>query len=416
VKLLELIEARKNPTLNVKNEGHEGALRFLDKFNGDETVLYNIGISMTEVPKLGINPQSEYNTPIGIYFYPAEYYKDIKSEEDKLPFVDDAKYIQIFKINKKILDINSVDYGTLDEEFHKLLALVPQLSTEYNIDRNELNKELGFLMAESLNKALVNSYGGYLWYILWKFSGILKKSKKKTNKDSNPLVWNRLFRLLGYSAVIDNGRGIIHKNEKYQGVVVDPSSITHLTTIRNTSSEHLEGWAQIYATIVNAPSPEVCIKKFILSVGGYIETDTKSEKKVFNKIHSILTTDEEIFSNISEDQLQNLREIYKRFEWTGWDEVKKEHLLYEWHSQYSSMFQMLKHRLTKLYKTPDEEKDDFTKTHRNDHHMVYSLGNFLQDLQRENNKDLKQLEDGISNVLDAMNDIHKKFNLRYYKT
>ena len=39
----------------------------------DDTGVLNLFVSLTAIPKLGINPRSHYYTPLGIYAYPAEY-------------------------------------------------------------------------------------------------------------------------------------------------------------------------------------------------------------------------------------------------------------------------------------------------------------------------------------------------------
>ena len=97
---LSLDEARRNPDKNKKLAGHAGAVQFLQGLGKDIT---DYGVSMTTLPKLGINPGSKYNTPVGIYFYPADYYLRRKagSGKGKLDFQDDAQYIQIFEIFRK---------------------------------------------------------------------------------------------------------------------------------------------------------------------------------------------------------------------------------------------------------------------------------------------------------------------------
>jgi hypothetical protein len=86
----KLAERRRNPELSVRETGHAAALAYLQS-QGDIT---NWGVSMTNIPKLGVNPSSKYNTPIGIYFYPATYYLETKLDNDELEFQDSAPYIQ----------------------------------------------------------------------------------------------------------------------------------------------------------------------------------------------------------------------------------------------------------------------------------------------------------------------------------
>lgn len=67
--------------------------------------------SMTALEKFGINPSSNYNTPLGIYAYPLnrEYFK--LWQYGKLPFVGDQPYINIFKTNGAgVIDVASDEY------------------------------------------------------------------------------------------------------------------------------------------------------------------------------------------------------------------------------------------------------------------------------------------------------------------
>lgn len=46
--------------------GHPAAVAFLE--NKDRK---RYAVTMTEIPKVGVNPSSGYNTPLGIYFLPS---------------------------------------------------------------------------------------------------------------------------------------------------------------------------------------------------------------------------------------------------------------------------------------------------------------------------------------------------------
>lgn len=76
------------------------------------------------VNKLGVNPQTIYNTPFGIYAYPltTEYYDKLK--DDRLPFAGGNPYIQIFKLkpNSKLLLLSS--YNNYNEDADKILSWV----------------------------------------------------------------------------------------------------------------------------------------------------------------------------------------------------------------------------------------------------------------------------------------------------
>jgi hypothetical protein len=137
--IYELIEARRSPELNVGREGHAAAVSFIKSLPEG-----TYGVTMTELPKLGINPNSRYNTPIGVYFYPADEYVRVKGKGagSKLDFVDDAAYIQVFEMSGNILDIANVSAGLYDNLVKQLYSILPTFSKQFSVDESVLKDEL----------------------------------------------------------------------------------------------------------------------------------------------------------------------------------------------------------------------------------------------------------------------------------
>lgn len=221
MKVKEIVEARRNPESNSDRlSGHRQAVQYL--INNDLVNNPNIGISMTEEPKLGLNPLSEYSTPLGVYFYPADYYVKTVTQErwgnlpgKKLPFQHDTPYIQIFSYSGDQLDISDVS----DDEYNRMMDEMAYWFKPYMVEMVEKKSE---------HEARVKSNGGRLWYTMYYLT---------TNEKSemSPHVnWNNLIRSFGYTSVIDRGKGIIHPNEPTQGFVVDPTVIKRLEQIQKS--------------------------------------------------------------------------------------------------------------------------------------------------------------------------------------
>lgn len=258
MRLQELLEKRRNPEKNITRQGHPGAVDYLASLG--KARWGNMGVSMTNVAKLGINPGSKYDTPIGVYFYPATYYMETKLAGQQLDFQDSASYIQIFEIKGNILDTVEMDMSQYDESVQKLLSLVPQLSKTYSISGDDLYSRLSSIITNSKANAKVKTPAGRFWNVVYNLSTLLgdpsgRKKKpwshpadddeddaytvqptKRIAAEKSTLIWNKLMRMLGYSAVIDED-AIVHENEPIQGVVFDPSKIVHLATIENRKSE-----------------------------------------------------------------------------------------------------------------------------------------------------------------------------------
>lgn len=207
-------EARRNPHMSERIKGHEEALQFLQKYGTK-----NVGVSMTSLEKLGINPGSEYNTPLGIYFYPADYYVETISNGEKLPFVSDAPYIQIFEYRgSRVWDLN--DDAQSIEILNNLRSLFPNLS----IDK---------IVEEGSQRARVKTPSGITWYVLMQ---IAERQSTETGKKQS-VIWNQIIRRIGFDVVVDSdGSKIIHPSEPTQGVVVNPTVIRVLTQIKQAYS------------------------------------------------------------------------------------------------------------------------------------------------------------------------------------
>jgi hypothetical protein len=198
-------ELRRRPEANPKQD--QGAVRVLQLLQ--QTGTDHVGVSYTQLPKLGINPQSDWHgTPLGIYFYPADYYVE---QRGTVPSFGFAKYIQVFRYNTdRILDLNTYtaeqfaqDVGTLgipteptDRPGHQIWNLIKSVASERREQR---------------------------------YTGNSTPAKENQRKNA---IWNHVIRTLGYDVVVDY-QGIISHKEKTQGLVVNPRVIELIDTIDN---------------------------------------------------------------------------------------------------------------------------------------------------------------------------------------
>lgn len=236
--LVSLIEARRNPQLNPRQpKGHNAALQWLEQYDDIDkrSDLDKIGITMTSLPKLGVNPRSRYNTPLGIYFYPAKYYLDLKHKTWNLDFQDDAPYIQIIKLPEPILDISRVDEYQYDEWIHKLTREnAYKLARICGFDSVDTYRQYVFTLDRRSGESRIDSPGGRLWFITWKLANEkLQNLPGSESAKSSSVLWNTIWRTLGIATIVDYGDKIIHENEPTQGVVLETNKVELLTRISN---------------------------------------------------------------------------------------------------------------------------------------------------------------------------------------
>ena len=236
-------EARKNPALNPKENVYQVLTDKIKTITDTVGGTPNLFVSFTSVDKLGIYPASPYNTPLGIYCYPAEYTIGVisdKNETHKLPYQGENEYANVFKATGNVIEVSDLPR---DEEFKyyaKILSIwlnhyngpddpYEILSNHLSVNRLTRSTFNSIMHDTAVSEARHNSPGGRLWYITMKFSGLFADVWKSSNKAA---AWAHLFRKLGVSGAVDLGRGIIHPNEPTQAVFFTKDAVTDIQRVR----------------------------------------------------------------------------------------------------------------------------------------------------------------------------------------
>jgi len=273
--------ARKNPDRNPRITSYQYLID-----NGYNTSDYFF--SFTKLKKVGINPSSRYDTPNGIYCFPAvEIFKIVNGDMNNVPYVNDAPYIHVLK--KKgggIIDpIETYSRSDYQKDMDKLLKYITKPIKGHLPINNVGKREIKDIMDDgkrlstkqnpfgwlwnttrllSLDNEIANRMGwkgakkidGYKdWYSeidKWQFD---KKTHKKIRKHKNKRKgkfkerygvkyssqgWNNLLRLLGYNGFVDrSGSGTIHSNEPTQAMFLSSKSFDVVDMVENKSYELL---------------------------------------------------------------------------------------------------------------------------------------------------------------------------------
>lgn len=279
-----MYEARRNPELNPKVSAYQRIKQRYEK-EGDD--LY---VSFTAIDKLGINPTSRYDTPIGIYAYPASYVlKTVHPDHEnmnRLPFAGNQPYVNIFSSKVNIIDVNKMSLSEMRTYTEKLKEVYLKLDKSGNDWKTKVDiiEEI-FLRAEK-NARFSDSPSGQFWYISMNIARLLQKSrpnmwrsifkpqeiKKQFGKNANyenmdsitksivdqdddgifnsqkarlgvntSVMWNKIFRMIGIDGFRDNGVGIIHTSEPHQAVFFSKNAISNVERVHNkwsASSKH----------------------------------------------------------------------------------------------------------------------------------------------------------------------------------
>lgn len=306
MRILQILsELRRNPTQNVKAEGHAAAVMFLKSKGRD---VRNYGVSMTTLPKLGINPGSKYNTPVGIYFYPADYYVRKKEKNRELEFQDGAPYIQVFELKGNIENIDGLNQSTYTAYLKRLYENAGKISTFINKSEKETTDLISQCVLDARTEAKTDSYGGHLWYILYALSFQAGKAKRENAPPRSSVVWNSILRLLGIDGLIDEGEGIIHENEPYQGVVLDPRSVRHVNTFTNVAEA--DDLTSVYQNLADKPVNYNYVSEVIESIVMFnLKYNNKYAtecKTIMNKVMQSLEANPTVYSRLDWDRVSLL--------------------------------------------------------------------------------------------------------------
>jgi hypothetical protein len=207
MRLLEILEARKNPEVNVKINSHDALRAFAEKYGTED-----IFATFTFVEKFGVNPSTKYKTPVGLYCYPLSYLIEVMFGD--IPFVNDAKYIWIFRNN---FDKNTI--WTVSEPTSPELERKIKISYKTVVGRP--------LRAIASSKNIFGSM--YL-----NLQAAIKNEKTKTYDQKISILSYKILKSAGLNGVVDYGTGTIHPYEPTQAVFFNISGLKVLDKILNT--------------------------------------------------------------------------------------------------------------------------------------------------------------------------------------
>ena len=235
VKISEsLFEKRSHPELNIKLSGWEQ----LEPYKDDPSIF----ISFTKLEKLGINPQTEYSTPAGVYFYPLkvaweQYNMDSKKNvplKDIFPFAAENPFIHIVRVTdaSKCLIVSGYTDSTYEKDFNKLHAFfIPNDEAAYEIG----SKFGSFHPNYKIHPATRLIHQVLYFYYSAQREGALLVLKGKGIRTISLFKTFCLTKILGYTGIIDDANeGAIHENEPIQAVLFDPRIYKLVKTVPNT--------------------------------------------------------------------------------------------------------------------------------------------------------------------------------------
>lgn len=214
----------------------------------------------TSGSKLGVNPRSKYDTPIGIYAYPVDYVLDRKGDVE---FASQMPYLQVFRAQGHFLDLNNYGEADLERDLQKLkeirrghgVAISDALrSADPDTPAGKIwnaTRLVADSVTSDLNNAAQDDYYDEdnpepdpadfdddedYWAARDEWENERADSARENAKDiaKTSVQWSKILRELGYEGATDiGGSGVIHENEPTQAVFFSIKPVKPLEVIHN---------------------------------------------------------------------------------------------------------------------------------------------------------------------------------------
>lgn len=300
--------ARKNPEQNPKVSIVEALRQYKDDSD--------IYISFTDIDKIGINPQSQFNTPLGIYTYNLQTGWDMYSV-DRLkslkgfPFAADKPYVNVLKakitdgfIEDMYSDYNSANFDK-DEKIIEQIYFneIEKAEPYYNTTQMKANNWVRVYkqaLESAREKNPVVSFWNLTRLVSLELAGGHEGIKASTK-------WNRILRECGYTGFGDlSSRGYVHPSEPMQTVFLSRNAFEVLDRIPNKDFKQATSVFSLH-DLLDAKDKKMLDMFNVLNImGGYNTVPYK-----FGEV-TMKVSPEELYANSEyEDVNRLLIEVYK---------------------------------------------------------------------------------------------------------
>jgi len=244
---LDRVSGPKNMSPEARGKSNKSLNLRLKPYEDDE----NIYISFTQLPKIGINPTSNFqSTPLGIYAYPLkeivgtsklrnrEDYYDLNISND-VPYAGEAPFIAVIRATEEIMDVADYTKFDLDHDLDQFKELIGE-SNFKRIVASEPTVDFPFSIGK-VNRDPNSSYPiTKLWRLTYTYAvnpNLIENDPISSRKI--PVRWNKILSSFGYDGFSDKlGLGFIHAAEKTQVFFLSKKSFEVVEMLKNPSSTY----------------------------------------------------------------------------------------------------------------------------------------------------------------------------------
>ena len=213
MRLKEFIpEARRNPELNPRHHTIDVLSRlYAQTVKNNDYIsedIPNFFASFTRIEKLGIRPDKTYVlNPVGVYAHPVKAILEDGNVENF--YAGDRPLVNVFQISGSVLNLETIDSQQQTELYEQARHWIP----------------------ESYVRILPRFRDSTEWW--QSMLNLRSKHFKKIWRCDAQVATNKLFRTLGFTAIIDPGMYLITPDIETQLIVLDVRTIKNNQTFPN---------------------------------------------------------------------------------------------------------------------------------------------------------------------------------------
>lgn len=211
--------------------------------------------------KIGINPWSSYDTPIGVYFYPIKPYWD-NLQRRNIDFAGNKPHLYVVKAKNP----------------EKLLRGSRYSDSDYQRDKEKLQEIFHYFDMDFKEAEISSEYKKNPAQKFWSLTRSIAQEISHRNNNKPPVIWTQIMRRFYDGVVDDNGVGFIHENEPTQAVIWTKAQFDVVDYIDRTCGGRIKG-SDRYTW--NKPSEDEMIAKMlrIYMITGKVDPRYKEDVK-----------------------------------------------------------------------------------------------------------------------------------------
>lgn len=239
--------------------------------------------TMTSVPKVGINPSTNFDTPAGVYFYPlnSEYFDRLV--DDRLQYASDSPFVNLVKLN--ISKESKWLYLSHFKQSHmKLSEIIDMLENVCIKNRYDMDK-----IQVIFNNYAAKKNNEYKDKTIYDLAGKISTEQSKSSGVRQTVIFRKILVDLGYIGVYDDKTGTIYSSEPTQLVCLDNSAYSFVGTYSTNEIRKKQIDAEQLKNINRSISNEKNPDKICDAYDNLVEYDFPDNGDIPNYIKEIIS-------------------------------------------------------------------------------------------------------------------------------